>query len=75
MSDDIFDKLRDSEEDVHLSLEDTKQLVQMLMMVAGTLKTGKLWFNEPGLEYNMQFIEFCERIARKFSNIKIEQEQ
>lgn len=75
MEESVFDSLRATEEgeDVHIGLEDMKQLVDVLGSVAALLRDGTLWFNQPG-EKNQKHADFCERMARKFANIKIQQE-
>ena len=69
--------LRDSEEgeDLHISNADRKMLVDLLACVSVALGSGKLWFNKPGKKYNQQFCEFADKMARKFANMKVEQEQ
>ena len=71
----VFDALRTTgDDDVHISSEDMKQLVDILGFVSEALRSGKLWFNRPG-PTNKAHAEFCKRMAFKFSNIKIENEQ
>lgn len=69
-----YDVLRDDgEDDVHIGAEDLRTLVDILAFVSVALSEGRLWFNKPG-ESNRQYAEFCDRMARKFANIKIERE-
>lgn len=72
----IFETLRETEEgeDVHISLEDMKTLVDILVIVGVLLRERKIWFNKKSTEENLQYIKFCERISNKFANIKIEME-
>ena len=71
----IFDSLRHGEgEDIHISAEDMKQLVDILGFISEALSSGKIWFNKPG-KSNQKHAVFCKQMAKKFANIKIEQEQ
>ena len=71
----VFDALRQGEgEDVHISAEDMKQLVDILGFISAALSSGKIWFNKPG-KSNQKHAVFCKQMAKKFANIKIEQEQ
>lgn len=73
----IFETLREAAEegeDVHISSEDMKTLVDILGIVGVLLRERKIWFNKKSTEENLQYIKFCERISNKFANIKIEME-
>lgn len=72
--DGVFESLRISDgEDVHITSEDMKILVDILGCVSVVLRNGKLWFNDK--KQSTTYADFCERIARKFANIKIQREQ
>ncbi len=73
----IVEVLRDTEEgeDVHISSEDMKTLVEILSCVAVAIQYDRLWFNDKSTKTNLQYVEFCTRMAKKFANIKIEEEQ
>lgn len=72
--DGLFEFLRTSDgEEVHITSEDMKMLVDILGCVSVVLREGKLWFNDK--EQSPVYADFCERIARKFANIKIHAEQ
>ena len=72
--DGLFEFLRTSDGmDVHITSEDMKMLVDILGCVSVALREGKLWFNDK--KQSPVYADYCERIARKFANIKIHSEQ
>jgi hypothetical protein len=73
----IFDTLRDTDngEPLHISKEECIELVEILTMVGAVLESGKLWFNSPDDPINPHASEFCQKLAKRFANITIEQEQ
>lgn len=60
-------------EDIQISNEDRLQLIDILGCVSVVLKSGKLHFNGPG-PHNLKFSDFCLEMARKFSNMKVHNE-
>jgi hypothetical protein len=70
----MMEELRTSEEDVHVSKEDMETLVEVLACISVVLRSGDLHFNGKG-KHNETYACFCDSMARKFANIKIESEQ
>ena len=66
--------LKTEEEDFHISNDERLMLIDILIFVAAALKSGKLWFNEKGIEKNANYIWFCEMIAKKFANMPVEKQ-
>jgi len=60
-------------EDIHIDNSEREMLIDILGCVAAVLKEGKLHFNGKG-KHNEGYANFCLNIARKFSNMKVHQE-
>jgi uncharacterized protein YccT (UPF0319 family) len=66
--------LKTEQEEFYISNEERKQLIDMLTMTSVALRLGKLWFNKPSKEYNKQFADFAETMAKRFANMPVHEE-
>lgn len=66
--------LKDEETDlINISDDERLMLVDVLAFVSHALKKEMIWFNKRGLKHNQQYIEFCQRMAKKFACMKVHQ--
>jgi len=60
--------------DLSISNEERIALIEILGMVGGALQSGKLWFNSPKADQK-PFINICMTMAKKFSNMEVQNVQ
>ena len=72
----IEEALRTSKEgeELHITNEERLTLIEILAFVASLLVKEKIWINGKG-SHNLKFAQFCEKMAKKFSNMEVITEQ
>lgn len=70
----IIGALQDEQQDFWIADQERIALCEILTMIAAALKSGSIWFNKNDREFQQQYIDLCETIAKRFANMPVKQE-
>lgn len=71
----ILEALEDEITEFHMTNDERVTLIEMLAFFAGVLETGKIWINKKDRCYQQPYIELLKSLAKRFANMRVEQEQ
>ena len=74
----IVDALKCNEtppEDFWIADHERKTLIEMLTFIAGASQTGRVYFNQKGVEHQRSYIDLCRTLAVRFANMPVKEEQ